>query len=109
MRTPAVALCVALVALAQTIQPAAALTSSTLSVYAFPSNPAANGLVHITATVKAGGSAAGGVSVALSGPGSITPSSQATNSYGERRVTAQERSILSDAGRQMRKSRVRAC
>ncbi len=82
MRTPAAALCVALLALAQHVSPAAALTSSTLSVYAFPSNPAANGLVHITASVKAGGSAAGGVTVQLMGPGSITPSSQTTNSYG---------------------------
>ena len=82
MRTPAAALCVALLALAQHISPVVALTSSTLSVYAFPSNPAANGLVHITASVKAGGAAAGGVSVQLTGPGSITPSSQTTNSYG---------------------------
>ena len=84
MRRQATALCVALVALTAALHPTAALTSSTLSVYAFPSNPAVNGLVHITATVKAGGSAAGGVSVQLTGPGSITPSSQTTNSYGER-------------------------
>ena len=86
MRTPAAALCVVLMALTQAIHPAVALTSSTLSVYAFPSNPAANGLVHITATVKSGGAAAAGVAVQLTGPGSITPKSQTTNSYGEQRL-----------------------
>ena len=64
------------------------IRSSTLSVYAFPSNPAANGLVHITASVKAGGAAAGGVAVQLTGPGSITPSSATTNSYGAPDKTA---------------------